>query len=339
MKNIIMLLVLIFASDLFAVCNTPISRNTFSPNTVLTSSELNLQFNTVYNQVNDLPGDCIEDGTITSDKLNVGDFNVLLDTVQSGCKVVYNNTSTIDVDKCRLAINGNLVETTGLTNISMGCGSCSAEAASTTYYLYALSTSSGSTLNLNISTTAPDNEGKDGDNRVLGKFFNNVSSDIDQYSIDQWHSNEFIPQQTGVVTFTPTASAGFGTITGTYGKFRRVGEMMDIQIRFVVGTVSAVAATIDLPTDFRLKTSDIGSSGDDTFGLGFRIKNNSSYYTAVNAFSYFAVYDGSNSDRIGLTTRPTSANVIEIPTVNVFFTATDGFQINFTIPIEGWQKQ
>lgn len=52
-----------------AVCNSVISRTNFSANSVLTSSALNSQFNTVYTRVNELPGDCITDATITTAKI------------------------------------------------------------------------------------------------------------------------------------------------------------------------------------------------------------------------------------------------------------------------------
>lgn len=73
MKNIILLLSLFFASKLaFAVCNTPISRTNFSTLQVLTSTRLNTELNTVYSQVNELPGDCILDESVTSSKIDDG---------------------------------------------------------------------------------------------------------------------------------------------------------------------------------------------------------------------------------------------------------------------------
>lgn len=46
-----------------------ISRTNFSANSILTSSDLNSQFNTVYSRVNELPGDCITDDTIGTAKI------------------------------------------------------------------------------------------------------------------------------------------------------------------------------------------------------------------------------------------------------------------------------
>jgi hypothetical protein len=56
----------------FAVCSSPISRSNFTSNQVLTSTRLNTDFNTAYTRLNELPGDCITDETITSAKIDDG---------------------------------------------------------------------------------------------------------------------------------------------------------------------------------------------------------------------------------------------------------------------------
>lgn len=73
MKNLALLLSLWFASGYaYAVCSSPISRTNNSANQVLTSTKYNLDLNTVYSKVNNLPGDCINDETITTDKIADG---------------------------------------------------------------------------------------------------------------------------------------------------------------------------------------------------------------------------------------------------------------------------
>lgn len=72
MRTILLLILLITSIESFAACNTVISRSNSSPNTVLTSTKYNLDLNTVYTRVNELPGDCITDATISTDKLENG---------------------------------------------------------------------------------------------------------------------------------------------------------------------------------------------------------------------------------------------------------------------------
>lgn len=69
MKNMLILIALIFASESFAVCSSSITRSNYSALQVLTASSLNTQLNTVYARANELPGDCITDETITSAKI------------------------------------------------------------------------------------------------------------------------------------------------------------------------------------------------------------------------------------------------------------------------------
>jgi microcystin-dependent protein len=57
------------ATNAFAVCSSPISRTNNTTNQVLTSTKYNLDLNTVYSKVNNLPGDCLTDATISTSKL------------------------------------------------------------------------------------------------------------------------------------------------------------------------------------------------------------------------------------------------------------------------------
>jgi len=163
----------------YGACNS-ISRVNAGPNSVLTSTKYNGDLNTVYAHTNNFDGECITANTIPFTALSLTDFDVLLNAPKEGCKITKSDAATIAVGECRLAINGAYVTTTTTTTETWGCSGCSAEANSTVYYVYAADGSSGSTLNILISTTAPGEDGYDGsNNRVIGKFFNNSSGDIE----------------------------------------------------------------------------------------------------------------------------------------------------------------
>jgi microcystin-dependent protein len=59
----------LFVNNATAVCSSPISRTNNGTNSVLTSTKYNLDLNTVYNKVNNLPGDCITDASVDGSKL------------------------------------------------------------------------------------------------------------------------------------------------------------------------------------------------------------------------------------------------------------------------------
>jgi microcystin-dependent protein len=63
---------LILSNFAFGVCLSPISRTNNTTGQVLTSTKYNLDLNTVYAKVNNLPGDCINDDTIATAKLQDG---------------------------------------------------------------------------------------------------------------------------------------------------------------------------------------------------------------------------------------------------------------------------
>ena len=76
--------------------------------------------------------------------------------------------------------------------VAFTCSGCSTEAASTIFYVYADKDSTTTTLDLLILTTAPNEDGFDSsNNKVLGKFFNNSSSDIDEDSVVPWESQNY----------------------------------------------------------------------------------------------------------------------------------------------------
>lgn len=231
MRNLIILIFLSLSFNLWGACDAPISRTNNSANAVLTSTKYNADLNTVYTAANTVDGSCLTDGSVTTTKLDTTSLAVLLKTVHTGCKVVYSDANTVNVEKCLLAINGNFVETTTNTSVTWGCTGCSSQAASTTYYVYAVSTSTGSTLTLKILTTAPGSNGFNGDDRVLGRFYNDAAQDIDSYSIDQWSVNKWNTQSTdwvnaGAVTIegSTTDPTKATTVDTDYFRWKRSGD-------------------------------------------------------------------------------------------------------------------
>lgn len=190
MRSLFLVIFMFVVANAEAGTCTSISRTNNSSNQVLTSTKYNLDHNTAYTAINAADGGCITDGTLEDGALNTTDFDVILKAPKEGCLVSRSDANTLSVGKCRIAVNGNWVTTTTATTVTWGCTSCSSEVASTRYYLYALSTSTGSTLNLLISTTAPNADGYDNsNNRILAEFVNDSSSAI-QDDILNWHTNK-----------------------------------------------------------------------------------------------------------------------------------------------------
>lgn len=191
MKYFFLLSFFILSSAFAGTC-TNTTRTNYTTGQVLTSSALNADFNQLVTKVNAFDGGCVTDGTLEFSALNTTDFSPVLNAIQSGCALSYVDSNTVSIGRCIASVNGKSVQTTASINVTWGCSGCSSETSSTTYYVYAKNGSSGSTLNLLISTTAPNGDGYDSSsNKVLGRFFNNSSSDIVNSSIQTWNVSSF----------------------------------------------------------------------------------------------------------------------------------------------------
>lgn len=192
MKYIYFLFLAFFSFEVFAGNCTTTTRTNYSNGQVLTSTALNADFNQLVSKVNSLDGGCVTDGTLEAASLNATDFAAVTNGIHQGCALSYSDANTISVGKCILSIGGNFVRTNVATTVTWGCSGCSSELSSTLYYVYARSTSSGTTLNLLISTSAPTSDGYDGSgNKVLGKFYNGSGSAIDQYGPETWTNGTY----------------------------------------------------------------------------------------------------------------------------------------------------
>lgn len=218
MKPLILFLFMFFVSQYaFAGTCTSDTYTSSSANAVLTSAKYNSDHSTIYDRLaGNLDGGCVSDGTLELAALNASEFPMVTDLPREGCEISKSDAATVSVDKCSLGVNGNFVQTSIATTVTWGCTGCSAEAASTVYYLYAKNGSSGTTLTLLISTTAPNGDGYDAsNNRILGRFYNDDSSDISA-DMDQWSVNGFDDKRLHKVAYlkdVKAATTNGGTCT------------------------------------------------------------------------------------------------------------------------------
>lgn len=283
-----------------ATCSSPITRTNYSTGQVLTSSSLNSQLNTAYNQVNELPGTCIEDATVTVDEMNTTSFAALFSGLKDGCLVSYSDANTLSVSKCRISVNGLMISTSSATTQDTGCGSCSTNNASTVYYVYVSRTAStATTVGILFSTTAPDDDGyaSSNDLKVLARFQTDSSADIQQYSIEQWDGTQFVRSETDWANYTPTTQ-GLGTVTITSGdfKWRKAGQMLHVRGLLTTGTVTSDGALVNFP---ETNLTSYTQSGLKLVGNLVRaVTSTGQFYagttSATNGISFVA-QDGSNA--------------------------------------------
>lgn len=355
MRNFLILLFFtLFGYRAYSACSSPISRINASSNSVLTSSQYNTDLNTVYTHTNDLDGDCITAGTLPQSALESSFTANIADGLKKGCKVSYSNASTVSVSACVLGVDGEIVNKSTATTVTWGDNSGSSETANTVYYVYALDGSSGSTLNLSIRTTVPNEFGEDGSNNVvLGRLFNGAGSDIDQYSIDQWNNNEFRPQNTGwidggtiTIGATTTAPTKGSTLVRDKIFYKRDGANMIVSFSYEqTGTTGAAAGSGDylfsIPGGYVVNADnphDIDGTAygsgvfkfTSTAGDGFASNNSgSSYHCQVGLHSTSQVKLFCNTTVDGVE-GVIGSGVFPINTSGVTYTAM------YTVNISGW---
>lgn len=335
-KNLVLFIALITAYQAMGGTCTSVTRSNYVSSTVLTASALNTDFNTIYNAANALDGGCVSDGTLEDGALNTTDFELLLNGPKQGCVVTATGDDVVSVDRCRIAVGNGFVKTTTATTATWGCSGCSAEVTSTKYYLYALATSSGSTLNLLISTTAPNADGYDtSNNRALAKFYNKASGAIDALSVTNWlvidWENAEYPATSCTVTGTWIAATSYQCYVS------RRGNIADFSIRASTsGTPTTATLTYTLPVEIdtaRMVTMSGGTPRTPIPG-GITLSGDSG-----NAgYPGFVLYNSTTtvvpSAHNAAGTYAASAVVTE--SVPFAFGNSDFVQSTFSVPVVGW---
>ena len=358
------MLYLLSANAFGGTCTT-ISRTNFSANQILTSSDLNSQLNNIYAPFNSAAGaadgGCIADGTLEFAAVNATDWAVPLNALGQGCLVTRSDAATLSVDKCWIAIDGAWTATAAATTKTWGGVGDASELSSTVYYLYAETASTSTTLDLLISTSAPDARGYSGTSRILARFYNNHDSDIDQYSIDQWSVNGFIPQETGwidggVIPVGGTTTAPTKATTMIYDKFlwKRQGQDIIVHAGQQYTDNTGVAAGSGaylyqlIPTTVRFATGaatndwSTGGSSPSTFGSDLYTSVGPMWFhdygTPQRGEGWSQIYNAT-SVRSFLTTNSSATEYMCGSTGLCLFDTTDkAFTWLIRARIQGWGK-
>ena len=150
-------------------------------------------------------------------------------------------------------------------------------------------------------------------------------------------TNPFVDAELTEITewtsFTPIAT-GFGTITAASGRWRRVGDSMQVEGQWITGTSTAVDGQIDIPGGYSYDSAKISGSGT---------QNRLGVIEKLNATN---VYDGSSgllfadfSDLTSLYTSLASSSSANMAKTDGNATSSSGLGLlfKFTVPISGWE--
>lgn len=135
------------------------------------------------------------------------------------------------------------------------------------------------------------------------------------------------------------AIVGAGTPTNIDFKYRRNGNMLQVQGAFTIGTSSGTAS-IPLPTGLVIDTGNISKISGGGAMVGQVMAQTSSgsaqnYFT--NAYTAFLFYDGSDTSNIYASLNTQSAGFVKAGWTT-FGSNNTGQSVRFEVPIAGWSN-
>jgi len=139
---------------------------------------------------------------------------------------------------------------------------------------------------------------------------------------------------------TVNPSLGSGGNFNQQGRWRRVGDTMQVQVSLTWGTSGTSFGTgtyrIGLPSGYSMDTAKIATSGPGGVGV---LQGQAAYWDAspgTGASDLLAVYDGSGTGYISLSRLGGGSNVN--PTAPITWANGDTINAEFFVPIAGWSS-
>lgn len=140
------------------------------------------------------------------------------------------------------------------------------------------------------------------------------------------------PSFVGWTSFSPSLSAGFGTVSNSSGFYRRMGDTMIVRCTFKTGTISGSAATIAIPTG-AIDYTKISTNGD-AVGQWW---NSHTETIMANNDSGPVFVDGSDTATFFFGQSGTTGGLFAKGNVNtVVHSTNDYFYFRAEIPISTW---
>ena len=138
-------------------------------------------------------------------------------------------------------------------------------------------------------------------------------------------------------TFAATASAGFGTVTGSDIKAWRIGNILRVKGRWANGTVAASTGSIDLPSGHTIDTSLLSTAASGTVVGGYTTTSSGgSVGLYSGGYSGVVFFDGSDTNTLffGLNS---AANAYTKSNVSGVLSGSSApWDFEFSIPIAEW---
>ena len=138
-------------------------------------------------------------------------------------------------------------------------------------------------------------------------------------------------------SYTPTFSAGFGTVSTQSFQYRRVGSSMEIIGQFVTGTVAASAPGFTLPSGTTVNTSAV-TAVQSVLGNYYTLEGSNSINSSASKSAALVYGTGLGSSYLSLASLGDGASppVFAITNTSTIFNAGWRITIRASVPIAEW---
>ena len=139
------------------------------------------------------------------------------------------------------------------------------------------------------------------------------------------------------ITYTPTFSAGFGTVTNAVGYWRRIGDTISVRGSCTTGTVAGSVASISLPTVVTsINTSKLSISANTTSNPG---NNVGSFATGLaNASCSIVTAPGTSTTVVYVGGLANGTAQLVPANASTIATNTTVCSFDFIVPVSNWSS-
>jgi hypothetical protein len=180
---------------------------------------------------------------------------------------------------------------------------------------------------------------------TLGVSVCNTVSGTETFNVDDAYVGK--PRNLGVATVMTDWNNslaftfnGFGTVTNTSMWTRRVGDTLEVQGYFQVGTTAASTASIQLPSGYAIDTTKFGAaSNNQMVGIATNASGGAGVGPFVQGEGWVLFYDGSTTNQLfwgnaGVTSTSAYAKL----NGNAVTGNNYQYSVHFSVPIAGWSS-
>lgn len=135
-------------------------------------------------------------------------------------------------------------------------------------------------------------------------------------------------------SFTPTYSAGFGTVTSSSCYKKRRGPDLFVKCTGQTGTVAASTGSIDIPDSLSIDTSkNPATVGAANYRVGSFDQDG-----AANRNAAVVTVPGTSTTKVFIGPKSSDTSILAPQNMSAFYASSTPFSLSFVVPISGWSE-